>query len=179
MAEMNPKEFIQTILINDIGKIHLEHPYVSFALMAIGIEFLGKCLNTHNDWVKGKPKNDFELAINSLNSFTRYRPLLTSHRLWDSFRNGFAHSFTAKKTLTLSSKDEAPHLQIMGSNIINLRCEDFYADFKNACEEVIAMETFASNKMGRKLLTVPNLTITNISYSGTGETTITASDFAG
>jgi hypothetical protein len=176
MAEMNPKEFIQTVLINDIGKIHLEHPYVSFALMAIGIEFLRKCLNKHDDWTKGKPQPDFELAINSLNSFTRYRPLLSSHKFWTNFRNGFAHSFTAKKAITLSSKDEAPHLKIIDTKI-NLRCEDFYADFKNACEEVIAMETFASNKMGRRLLTVPKLTITNIPYSGTSEPT--ASDFAG
>ena len=166
---MTPQQFIQVVLIKEIGEIHLKYPYISFAAMAIGIEFLGKALNSHEDWnyyASGIPKRDFESAINSLNSFTRYRPLLTSHNLWDALRNGFSHSFVPKGTLTLSSKNEAPHLYPMTPTKINLRCEDLYIDFKGACEEVLAMTTFPSGKMSRPLLSVPNVT-TNISFSGT------------
>jgi len=66
---MTPKEFIQQVLIDEVGEIHLKYPYISFATMAIGIEFLGKCLNSHDDWnyyVSGVPKQDFERAINQL-----------------------------------------------------------------------------------------------------------------
>lgn len=165
-TRLTPKQFIELVLIKEVGEIHIKHPYISFATMAIGIEFLGKSLNAFEDWNQsGRSKADFELAINSLNSFQRYRPLLVSHKLWDALRNGFSHSFVPKDTLTLSSKLEAPHLHPMTQTSINLRCEDLYSDFKGACEEVIAMTTFPSGKMNRPLLSVPSAP-TNISYSG-------------
>jgi len=55
--------------------------------MAVGIEFLGKCLNGFDDWNKQwRSKDDFEDAINKLNAFSKYRPLLKSHDFWTSFR---------------------------------------------------------------------------------------------
>lgn len=166
---MTPKEFIQQVLITETGQIHADHPYISFAMMAIGIEFLGKCLNNCDDWNEpGRSKVDFEIAINSLNSLTTYRPLLTSHSLWDSLRNGFAHSFVPKSTLSLSSKNETPHLKQISTTKINLKCEDFYEDFKNACIEVIAKLDFPNIKMSNPLLSVPsyNDTAEDIRYSG-------------
>ena len=165
---MTPKQFIQQVLIKEVGEIHQTHPYISFATMAIGIEFLGKCLNTHEDWnyySSGVPRQDFERAINQLNSFSRYRVHLSTHNLWDALRNGFSHSFVPKNTLTLSSKNEMGHLVIHGSKV-NLKCEDFYLDFKSACEEVIAMTSFPSNKMNLPLLHVPTVNPTNITFSG-------------
>jgi hypothetical protein len=157
MGKLTPKEFIQNVLINEIGEIHLNHPYISFAIMAIGIEFLGKCLNESASWNESyRSKPDFELAINTLNSFAKYRPLLTSHNLWDSLRNGFLHSFVPKNTISLSSKDQASHLQLISPKQINLKCEDFYIDFKGACEEVLKMETFKNPKMDEPLLIIPS-----------------------
>ena len=136
--------------------------------MAIGIEFLGKCLNTHEDWnyyASGLPRQDFERAINQLNSFARYRNYLSTHNLWDALRNGFSHSFVPKNTLSLSSKNEMGHLIEYG-NMVNLKCEDFYSDFKSACEEIIDMATFPSNKMNRPLLQVPIINPSdNVNYS--------------
>ncbi len=163
---MTPKEFIDTVLINEVGAIHLQYPYITFAMMAIGIEFLGKSLNSYEDWNQGgRSKEDFELAINSLNSFHRYRPLLASHNLWTSLRNGFLHSFVPKNTLTLSSKNETGHLVAITPTKINLRCEDLYADFKRACQEVIAMTNFQSNKLSLPLLELSDVQ-NNISVSG-------------
>jgi len=166
---MTPKQFIQHVLINEVGQIHSQHPYISFATMAIGIEFLGKCLNTYEDWnyyASGVPKQDFERAINQLNSFSRYRTYLSSHNLWDALRNGFSHSFVPKNTLSLSSNGEMGHL-IEHGNKVNLKCEDFYSDFKSACEEVLAMISFQSNKMNLPLLQVPIVNPNNnINYSG-------------
>jgi hypothetical protein len=44
--EMKPKEFIEVVLINELGEIVSHKPYISFALMAVGLEFLGKCIDT-------------------------------------------------------------------------------------------------------------------------------------
>ncbi len=159
MKSMMPKDFIRVVLIKEVGEIHEKYPYIAFATMAIGIEFLGKCLNTHDDWnyyAKGVPKDDFELAINKLDSFTEYRPLLKTHNLWDSLRNGFTHSFVPKKTISLSSKNEAPNFKNISETKINLRCEDFYIAFKKACEEILIIEKFDSEKMNRPLLYVPD-----------------------
>lgn len=158
MSTMMPKEFINQVLIKEIDEIHIEHPYIAFCIMAIGIEFLGKCLNEFDDWNKpGRSRDDFELAVNNLNSLEPYRNLLKSYRLWDSLRNGFAHSFVPKSTLTLSSKNEAKHLEEISAKTINLKCEDFYNDFKKACEEVVEMKTFKSKKMNVPLLFVPDI----------------------
>jgi hypothetical protein len=157
MSKLTPQQFIQNVLIKEIGEIHSNHPYISFATMAIGIEFLGKCLNESASWNENfRSQTNFELAINELNSFTKYRLLLTSHKLWDSLRNGFLHSFVPKNSISLSSKNQAKHLQVISSTQINLRCEDFYIDFKGACEEVLKMKTFKSNKMNEPLLIIPD-----------------------
>lgn len=174
MATIKPTDFIKNVLVDEIGEIHQKHPYIAFVTMAIGIEFLGKCLNTHDDWNQsGQSKADFELAINSLHSFDKYRPLLVSHKLWDSLRNGFTHAFVPKGTITLSSGTEAPHSIDAINPIVNLKCEDFYGDFRDACNEVIG-KTFTSGKMTRDLMVVPDPVSsgstssgTSISYSGT------------
>lgn len=173
MNRMTPKQFFQQVLITEIGEIHLRYPYISFTAMSVGIEFLGKCLNEHDEWnyyAKGVPKQDFELAINTLNSFDKYRAFLTSHKLWDSLRNGFLHSFVPKGPVTLSSKDELANL-VEHNGKINLRCEDLYTDFKGACEEVIAMTSFSNNKMYLPLLDLPDLA-NNASFNATTINTV-------
>lgn len=162
MTSLTPQDFIQNVLIDQIEDIHKNHAYISFYLMAIGIEFL----STEEDWNKqGQSKIDFEYAINNLDSFKDYIPFLSTHFLWTSLRNGFLHSFVPKNTITLSSGDEMPHLE-EHNNKVNLKCENFYNDFKNACHEILSMTTFPSNKMTSPLLYVPGVS-TNISFSGT------------
>ncbi|MEI9909098.1 MAG: hypothetical protein WDO71_05175 [Bacteroidota bacterium] len=158
---MTPKEFIYVVFLHDLALLVEEKPYISFSTMATGIEFLGKCLdNEAPHWnVKDRSKINFELAINQLVSFESYRQYLNSHKLWDSLRNGFSHSFVPKYPLTLSSKNEMGHLLLHENNQrLNLKCEDFYIDFRNACLEVIAIEFInPDDKMNKQLLSVPAL----------------------
>lgn len=42
---MNLREFITKYLIEEVGKIKDDHPFLAFSVMSIGIEILGKCLN--------------------------------------------------------------------------------------------------------------------------------------
>jgi len=180
MALMTPKEFIQSTLIDGVGEIHETQPYIAFAVMAIGIEFLGKCINEYDDWNhRGRSQRDFELAINDLNSFIKYRPLLASHNLWTSLRNGLTHAFVPKGTLTLSSKGEEAHFTDTSIPIVNLRCENFYEDFKNACKEVIERTIFASGKMDRNLLVVPDSPSSGISSTGGTPSLGTTISFSG
>ena len=112
MTRIKPKEFIQTVLINEIGELTDSHPYISFILMGIGIEFIGKCVDTSlTDWnVSGRSKQDFENAIKAIPSLKKYEPYLASHQMYSSFRCGLAHAVSPKLQITLSSKQEMAHL---------------------------------------------------------------------
>jgi hypothetical protein len=157
MAQLNPKQFIRSLLIDDIGKLIKDHPYISFILMGIGIEYLGKCINTEKkDWNFSKPgsRKTFENAIKSIPSLKKYETYLKSHDMYSSFRCGLAHALTPKNQITLSSKQEMAHITEHDGKI-NFKAEEFYCDFKQACEFVINQSFPIGDKMNENFLIVP------------------------
>jgi len=158
MTIIKPKEFIQTVLINEIGELTDSHPYISFILMGIGIEFMGKCVDTSlTDWnVSGRSNQDFENAIKAIPSLKKYEPYLSSHQMYSSFRCGLAHAVSPKLQITLSSKQEMAHL-VERNGRLNLKVEDFYNDFKDACNYVISQNYPIRDKMNADFLEVPGL----------------------
>jgi len=158
-----PKEFIKKVLIDNIGDlVAQQYFWLAFTLIAIGIEFLGKCLDVNEEnWDRGKSRPTFERAIEELSAFNSYRRYLIKYEIWDSYRNGFAHSFVQKKPIGLSSGNEIEHLTEYkdenGLDSLNFRCEDLYDDFEKACIEIINKEFEESNKMNSPLLCVPDL----------------------
>ena len=101
-----------------------------------------------------KSKCYFEKAINEINSLFKYHQYLASHNLYVAFRCGLAHSSKPDYAVTLSSKQELGHL-IEHNGRINLKIEDFYQDFKNACLEVVENNYSISDKMNQPFLSVP------------------------
>lgn len=156
MSILKPKDFIHSVLINEIGSLIDPHPYISFILMGIGIEFLGKCTDTNlKEWdVSGRSKRDFENAISTIPSLLKYQPYLSTYDMYNSFRCGLAHSVIPKQKITLSSKYEMEHL-MQKNGRLNLKVEDFYADFKIACEYVINQTYSQTDKMSGGFLEVP------------------------
>ena len=148
MQILNAEEFIQNYLIDDIGNMLDKFPYHSFLAMAAGIEYLGKVLNPNEDWnAQGESGRDFNNAISSLKAFEKYKILLDQRGIdfYKSFRCGLLHAFAPKYQITLSSKDQEPHLTEKKSRL-NLRVEDFYLDFKAACEEIIKSPNLITKK---------------------------------
>ncbi|MBC8146983.1 MAG: hypothetical protein H8E98_03225 [Bacteroidetes bacterium] len=156
MTILKPKDFIKSVLVDEVDSMIEKHPYISFIIMGIGIEFLGKCIDTSlNDWnVPGRSKRDFEKAINDIPSLQKYSTYLSTFDLYGSFRCGLAHAVSPKYKITLSSKDEMGHL-VQGTGRLNLKVEDFYADFKSAGEYVISLSFTAGDKMEGDFLHVP------------------------
>lgn len=156
MKRLNPKEFIQSVLIDEIQSMLIMHPYISFIIMGIGIEFLGKCIDTNlSDWnVTGRSKKDFQNAIKTIPSLKRYETYLVPYDLYGSFRCGLAHAVSPKFMITLSSKNEQAHL-VINNGRLNLKVEDFFTDFKNACEYVIKSTYPTTDKMNSDFLKVP------------------------
>jgi hypothetical protein len=163
MAILTPTKFIRSVFIHELEDIVNRHPYHAFMIMSTGIEFLGKCLKTdRNDWNNtGSSSGTFRKAIQEIPSLQKYKQLLKKFNLYDNLRCGLLHSAQPKPGITLSSKNERAHLErhvLFGQHCINLRCEDFYADFKEACEWVIASISpeESEDKMNKPFLFVPN-----------------------
>lgn len=156
MKTLKPKDFIKKVLIDEVGGMIDNHPYISFIMMGIGIEFLGKCSDSGlNDWnVSGRSRLDFENAIKKIPSLQKYQTYLTTYDMYGSFRCGLAHAVAPKFKITLSSKEELGHL-IEVSGRLNLKVEDFYADFKLACEFIINASYPTGDKMNADFLQVP------------------------
>lgn len=170
MATLQPKAFIKSVLIDELGGMIADHPYISFIMMGIGIEFLGKCITTVlTDWSSGGSRDLFENAVKTIPSLQRYKPYLTSHDLYGSFRCGLAHAVLPKHRITLSSKLERGHL-VEDSGRLNLKVEDFYTDFKLACEHVNGMTFPAGDKMNKGFLEVPGTDFNSGTTIPTGAT---------
>ena len=128
------KEFIREYLIGKIGKLKDSEPYIAFLMMSIGIEFLGKCLNDKDDWdVSNMSESDFNLAINTLKSLNKYQGWDLYHKL----RCGLAHTMMVKSGFGIKNKG--------ASTSTCVSCEEFYNDFKAACEEVMNMSLPVKN----------------------------------
>ena len=133
IKDITIRQFIQDYLIVQIKNIKNNHPYFAFLIMAIGIQFLGKCQNDF-DWDDYKdipPSDNFKKGL-------RITPLqkYVSMDLYDKLRNGLAHALLIKQGVNVSLEDI--------SNAIN--CDTFYTDFKNACELVINATKDADGK---------------------------------
>jgi len=151
MAEMTPQQFIEQTLIEDVGYLVKKGKhYIAFAIMAIGIEVLGKCLNSKNVWndPSGSSRSDFKNAIDELDAFKDYK----DKNLYDNLRNGFAHFLAPKSSIILSSGKEDFHLKLIDGKLLYINCEDFYKDFARACNETVSKKFHNPNKMNQPFL---------------------------
>lgn len=156
MPIWTPKEFIKIVLINELQLIVETRPYHSFLLIASGIEFLGKAIHPeHGDWdLKNKSRQTFKFALKNIPSLKKYHSIENTYNLYDSLRCGMAHGFAPKGKVTLSCKEQKPHLQ-EDHGRINLKIEEFYRDFVEACQYVTNIDFPPKNKMNMGFLEVP------------------------
>jgi hypothetical protein len=138
-------EFIQKILIEDIGNIQQTHKYhfISFALIALGIEYLGACLDPYDFNEEGLSEKRFRQAIKTLFK-EEYQKFNCKHKKFDLYENlrcGMLHIIVPGSGIVLSQSAEGlKHLKegIVGDRrVLVLVAEDFYSDFKAACNLLI------------------------------------------
>lgn len=136
---LSAKEFIQKVFIDETGKL-VESGFYHFAfvIMAQGLETLGSFLDSKPLKAREQSKLRFSHAINRLMPL-KYTKLNNNHALYDSLRASLAHTFTTSKQLHLTSRNNVEvgnkHLaEIEGT--LTLVAEDFYIDFKKACERL-------------------------------------------
>lgn len=172
---LTAKQYIENVLIKEIHEIAFgiehdgkqginAHPYLAFTLIAMGIEFLGKCLNDMPTWHtadRSMSCSDFKLAIRKISALSTYSEY--ADILYSGLRCGLCHAQMPCKDVLLTIGEGAIQSQ---KGIVTIHLTSFYNDFVAACQEVLS-------KGGKvKDLDKPFITI-NGSVSGGTETIIT------
>ena len=136
---MTAKDFLEKQIIPDIQSLVREKPYVAFALISIGIEFLGKGLQVNKSWDDDSTKASysFNLAIKKLFS-TEYQRYSKDNKLYHSFRCGFAHNLLQKPDIALHSTGD----NYIKDGIIHLSCEKVFEDFNSAATKLLREEKY-------------------------------------
>lgn len=146
---MKAEEFIDTVLIHDIGRvIDAGCAYLAFGLIAQGIETLGAILDEKeiHDNDKGLPEARFRNAIKDLfnwqgSLYPKYVAEGSEYDLFKYLRCGMAHVLRPAGKVALTTKKEAEkdgtkHLEVVEeTGQLILVIEELYADFVRACKK--------------------------------------------
>jgi len=153
---MTPKEFIKVVLIDEMNDIVEQHPYIAFALIAIGIEFLGKChLTEHQDWNNIKPDKAFNKGLDLL---IEEEPTYGNLDLKNELRNGFAHTLLPKSKIALSEiKNGAIHFSQDSNGTTILVVEILFRDFVRACFRTLMTDFPVNDKMNEQFLSITDM----------------------
>jgi len=144
MDVITQEKYIRQVLIDEIGDVVNQHKWLSFILICSGIEFLGGCLDTNQRDLNtsGRSKKRFNTAIFML--FPQdYHQYINKGKdnvgLYAQLRCGMNHVTLPGLNVALSErKSQIPNLSILENRLV-LIAEDFYDDFKNACQKIISM----------------------------------------
>lgn len=138
LNKMTQKEFIQQVLINQIGSVNKTDKYLSYILIVSGIELLGICVDENGFFESGHSGKRFRNIIE--NYFPDSYKIYNNNGeidLYSELRCGLLHSVLPKQKIGLSEiAHGSKHLSIQDGRLV-LVAEDFYNDFKNACEIII------------------------------------------
>lgn len=142
------KVFIEKVLIKEIKTIQQNygHYYLSFGLIAQGIELLGACLDNKEFHKKGESSVRFRDAVKELFplKYQAYNDRLSDYDLYVNLRCGLLHVVIPQNSIELIQELEMPifgqHLEIKnirGRDRLILVAQDLFDDFEKACKEVI------------------------------------------
>jgi hypothetical protein len=135
---------IREVILTDFGRImeSRESTVGKFILIAVGIEFLGACLDRQHLNATARSEKRFNSAIRELfpkkyHHFIRQKSI---PNLFVDFRCQIIHQFRPGKSLTLCSLEDTDrhnHLSYHAGGSLILVVEEFYKDLAAAANELI------------------------------------------
>ena len=164
------QKFIKDVLIDQLSCVVKISPFLAFIMIGSGIEFLGKCIDNLYplDWdKKGRSPKNFNYAIRNITPLKKYKDLIDradKFDLYDKFRCGLIHGLAPKESLSLSHGNEQKTIFDKQTGMVNINIDEFYADFKLACEDVIGRKFEEPNKMNRAKLHINCIVAPNLSH---------------
>lgn len=113
-----------------------------FILIAVGIEFLGACLDRQHLKTTARGEKRFNLALIKLfpKKYHHFTKLSSVPNLYNDFRCPILHQLKAENSLILFSREDAGenrHLTYNQKGSLILVAEDFYHDLTGAASAMI------------------------------------------
>lgn len=136
----SPISYIEKYLIKETGEIVNAHQELSWVLMMAGIELLGRC-------VKEKIADDSNNEVYFREGLKLFKPEYQKYNtdsknpydLYKKLRCGFSHLTFPKDSIVISERvNGSTNLSFFNGKLV-IVAEDFYEDFKEACNKVINM----------------------------------------
>jgi hypothetical protein len=134
---MKQREFIELVILNQLGDIVRMHPYLSFPLIAISIELLGGCIDKSKRGfnARGGSESRFNEAIKTLFPYRYHRFVnksVPNIDLYNGLRCGMNHLFLPNNCVALTeTKSGHAHLSVKNGKLL-LVAEELYKDLQNA-----------------------------------------------
>jgi hypothetical protein len=134
----------QVILTDFAGVMETQESTIGkFILIAVGIEFLGACLDKQHLNATARSEKRFNTAILKLfpNPYHHFVKPGSVPYLYSDFRCPVIHQFRAGKTIHLFSENEGNaglHLTYNSEGLLILVAEEFYKDLDEAAQRLIS-----------------------------------------
>lgn len=142
--DMSNEDFIQKILIEEIGEIKDKHPYLMCMLVSQGIEFLGKTLrpiNNASGWNENQnAKKDFQSAIKLFPSLRKYAEI----DIYQRIRCRFCEKIVVDDNMVSDNMAHSKSGRADDKDKVSVNLNDLYDDFKSACEDLLEMKDHSS-----------------------------------
>ena len=140
-------ETIRSILLGELKSVIYNHngsAYIKFLNLAIGIEYLGTCLDHHPFDKDKESENRFNEALKKLfdKKYLKYAKKGSNIYFFEDFRCPFVHQLRPGKKIVLTHRDESKregtkHLAPLETGELVLVLEDFFDDFEDAAKRLI------------------------------------------
>lgn len=148
--KLTTKESVRIFFLNEMRSVVYDHQgsaFIKFINLAVGIEYLGACMDSHKFTKEKESKERFNRALYKLFP-NKYRHLSkSSHKfyLYESFRCPFVHQLRPGKDVVVTHREEAKkegttHLETTENGLLVLVLEDFFDDFEKACNKLFDLE---------------------------------------
>ena len=144
------KDQIQQVILGDYAGLMntAESTVGKFILIAVGIEFLGACLDKQHMNATARSEVRFNSAILKLfpAKYHHFVKKGSVPNFYADFRCPVIHQFKPAKTIELCSRGNASdagkhHLTYNPAGSLNLVAEDFYDDLATAGQKLISLQS--------------------------------------
>lgn len=160
------EEFVKRVFLNDLRGMIYEARlhYLAFGTIAVGIEFLGACVDAYPFNESGHSAERFDRGVQDFLStsdarYEQYNKMTSRYRLYKHLRCGMSHVMRPQGKVLFTSREESTqdgtkHLEIINEQLL-LVCEDFYDHFASACQLLVdRLPGLKSSKLERPYLAI-------------------------
>lgn len=168
--QLSVLDSIKAIQIKEFRSIILNHKgssFVKFLLLAVGIEYLGACLDEKPFNEPHESEDRFNRALKKLfdKKYHKFTKKAAKVYLYRDFRCNFVHQIRPAKNIVITHTDESrrentKHLENIIDSPLVLVLEEFYNDYEKACNRLI--RGFESGKYSNKKGNQGYLKYTNV-----------------